>query len=128
MTDPGNGRDSHRGGADPGIVRSAELLTTGGLDSSLVDWGYYRHGYRQEHISYADAVDLARRGDGLVWIGLLEPTENQVALLGEEFGLHPLAVEDAVKAHQRPKLERYAAASDGTGVGDSGDTLFAVFK
>ncbi len=53
---------------------------------------------------------------GFAWIGLHEPTEAEFAVIAAEFGLHPLAVEDAVHAHQRPKLERYD------------DTLFTVFK
>jgi magnesium transporter len=54
--------------------------------------------------------------DAFVWIGLYQPGEDEFADIANEFSLHPLAVEDAVTAHQRPKLERY------------GDTLFAVFK
>ena len=56
------------------------------------------------------------RDGGFAWIGLHEPTEAEFAGIAAEFGLHPLAVEDAVHAHQRPKLERYD------------DTLFTVFK
>jgi magnesium transporter len=64
-----------------------------------------------------DAVERVRKtDDGFVWLGLHEPTEREFAGIAELFGLHPLAVEDAVEAHQRPKLERY------------GETLFAVFK
>jgi magnesium transporter len=53
---------------------------------------------------------------GFVWIGLHEPTEAELSGIAERFDLHPLAVEDAVHAHQRPKLERYD------------DMLFVVFK
>ncbi|WP_374194094.1 CorA family divalent cation transporter [Streptomyces sp. MBT97] len=49
-------------------------------------------------------------------VGLHEPTNDEFAGIAELFDLHPLAVEDAVEAHQRPKVERY------------GETLFAVFK
>ena len=59
---------------------------------------------------------MRRRGTGFVWIGLHEPDEAQLNVLAETFGLHELAVEDAVHAHQRPKLERY------------GSTLFMVLK
>jgi len=52
----------------------------------------------------------------MAWIGLYRPDESLVASLAEEFALHELAVEDAIVAHQRPKLERYD------------DSLFAVFK
>lgn len=49
---------------------------------------------------------LAEHG-GMAWIGLYRPTKGEMAAVAEEFGLHELAVEDAVSAHQRPKLERY---------------------
>jgi magnesium transporter len=52
----------------------------------------------------------------LAWIGLYRPDRRELASLAQEFGLHELAVEDAIQAHQRPKLERY------------GDTLFLVLK
>ncbi len=58
----------------------------------------------------------AHAGDAFVWIGLHEPTEKEFDLVTEEFGLHPLAVEDALNAHQRPKLEVYD------------DSLFVVLK
>ena len=51
-----------------------------------------------------------------MWIGLHEPTPAEFTAVSVEFELHPLAVEDAIKAHQRSKLERY------------GDCLFLVFK
>jgi magnesium transporter len=89
-----------------------------GVGSAVVDWALYDDGKRRDDVtSYADAVARARHGGGFVWIGLFEPTEQQLAGVAEEFDLHPLAVEDAVTAeHQRPKLERYD------------DSLFAVFK
>lgn len=49
-----------------------------------------------------------RRGQGFVWLDLLEPDEQDMQVLIEEFGLHPLAIEDALHEHQRPKLDRYA--------------------
>lgn len=60
--------------------------------------------------------DVARERGGLAWIRLYEPDEKDLASVADEFGLHPLAVEDTIKAHQRAKLERY------------GDTLFVVLK
>ena len=58
----------------------------------------------------------AGRRQAFVWIGLHEPDEHQMQAVADVFGLHELAVEDAVHAHQRPKLERYD------------DTLFLVLK
>jgi magnesium transporter len=59
---------------------------------------------------------LDEKPGALAWIGLYRPESSLLAELAEEFGLHPLAIEDAVVAHQRPKLERY------------GETLFMVLK
>jgi magnesium transporter len=42
-----------------------------------------------------------------IWLDLRDPDRSDLAVLSEEFGLHPLAVEDAVQQHQRPKLDRY---------------------
>ncbi|MGW7404540.1 magnesium/cobalt transporter CorA [Streptomyces sp. NPDC054833] len=84
----------------------------------IVDCAIYRDGHRMEGPDdFSDALAEARaRGDSFLWIGLYEPTENEFDLVTEEFGLHPLAVEDALKAHQRPKLEVYD------------DSLFVVLK
>ncbi|MEV6169990.1 magnesium and cobalt transport protein CorA [Streptomyces sp. NPDC051954] len=88
------------------------------LGSSVVNCVTYRDGARD--LAGGDLVDAVQRvrkhGDGFVWLGLHEPTDQEFAGIAELFDLHPLAVEDAIEAHQRPKLEPY------------GDTLFAVFK
>ncbi|MFF8945042.1 magnesium and cobalt transport protein CorA [Streptomyces sp. NPDC014864] len=88
------------------------------LGSSVVNCVMYRDGSRvPEAGDVVEAVARVRKaGDGFVWLGLHEPTDQEFAGIAELFDLHPLAVEDAVEAHQRPKLERY------------GETLFAVFK
>jgi magnesium transporter len=100
-----------------GAPTPLDLVGSGKLDGALVDWAYYRDGRRDTWIgSYVEALTRARRGDGFVWIGLFQPNEQQLAVIGSEFGLHALALEDAAEAHQRPKLERY------------GETLFAVLK
>ncbi|MGH3327147.1 MAG: magnesium/cobalt transporter CorA [Streptomycetales bacterium] len=78
----------------------------------IVDCALYRQGRRaEEPADISDALDAARAaGNAFVWLGLYEPTHEELDLVAREFGLHPLAVEDAVKAHQRPKLERYEGA------------------
>ena len=84
----------------------------------IVDKAIYCNGVR-ETISgdISDAFGNARvRGDCFLWIGLHEPTQEEFDLITSEVKLHPLAVEDAIHAHQRPKLERYD------------DTLFIVLK
>lgn len=77
----------------------------------IVDCALYRDGVRVPlEVSSDDlgAVRDARRGNGdFVWVGLHEPDEAELDRVTELFGLHPLAVEDALHAHQRPKLERY---------------------
>ncbi|MEU0171520.1 magnesium and cobalt transport protein CorA [Streptomyces iakyrus] len=83
----------------------------------IVDCAIYREGQRTEGPEdLSDALGEARTAGGFVWIGLHEPTEGEFDHVTREFGLHPLAVEDALKAHQRPKLEVYD------------DSLFVVLK
>src|SRR6476469_8485471 len=54
------------------------------------------------------AIDWVRsRGRGFVWIGLHEPDTDEMSVIADLFGLHELAVEDAVHAYQRPKMDRY---------------------
>ncbi|MER6126980.1 magnesium and cobalt transport protein CorA [Streptomyces sp. NPDC001795] len=88
------------------------------LGSTVVNCVVYRDGVRQPLVeSVEEAVRQVRKHrHGFVWLGLHEPTEEEFAGVAELFGLHPLAVEDAVHAHQRPKVEQYD------------DVLFAVFK
>jgi len=77
----------------------------------IVDNAIYVDGRRAaEPHSLQETYEAWRESRGFAWIGLHKPTEDEFASVAEEFGLHPLAIEDAVKAHQRPKLERY----DGT--------------
>src|SRR5215217_4882032 len=77
----------------------------------IVDSAIYVDGRRAaEPASLQETYEACRKQHGLAWIGLYEPTEEEFSSVAQEFGLHPLAVEDAVEAHQRPKLERY----DGT--------------
>ncbi|GAA1864453.1 magnesium/cobalt transporter CorA [Actinomadura bangladeshensis] len=84
----------------------------------IVDKAIYAGGTRSDiDGDISDAFDLAREdGDCFLWIGLYEPDEDEFELVKDELNLHPLAAEDAVSAHQRPKMERY------------GDTLFVVLK
>jgi len=54
------------------------------------------------------ARDLQRAGtEAFAWVGLYEPDHHQLQAVADVYGLHELAVKDAVRAHQRPKLERY---------------------
>ena len=98
------------------------------LAAFVVDCAVYVDGRRLEgRWSHREAIEeVRRREEGFVWVGLHEPDAEQITDIAEAFGLHPLAVEDAVHAHQRPKIERYTGASGATG--DCDDTLFSVFK
>ncbi len=88
----------------------------------IVDCAVYRGGSRLElpggRSDYVSARRVARdKEGGFVWIGLHEPSEDEMSAVARAFTLHPLAVEDALAAHQRPKLERYP-----------GDHVFMVLK
>ncbi|QBR91138.1 magnesium/cobalt transporter CorA [Nocardioides euryhalodurans] len=76
----------------------------------IVDSALYRRGTRVPvECDVADLATMRERcepGD-FVWVGLHEPDLGELAKVANAFQLHPLAVEDAVNAHQRPKLERY---------------------
>ena len=88
------------------------------VERSMVDAGLYLGGRRigsPETVSSACSM-LRETPGAMAWIGLFRPSEAQFRPVAEEFGLHEVAVEDAIVAHQRPKLERY------------GDTLFVVLR
>jgi magnesium transporter len=84
----------------------------------IVDCAVYEDGERRaDDLDLSEAWSAARGSSGaFVWIGLKEPTEEEFEAVRREFDLHELAVEDAITAHQRPKLELYD------------DTLFMVLK
>lgn len=88
------------------------------LPDHVVDCAIYVDGLRQpgqwNHVTAL--AEVRRRGEGYVWMGLHAPDEAEMTSVAATFGLHELAAEDAVHAHQRPKLERYD------------DTLFMVLK
>ena len=76
----------------------------------VVDCAIYVDGIRQAPVTPEDALEEASRLGGFVWLGMYEPTEEELTAISARYGLHPLAVEDAVYAHQRPKLEHYDGA------------------
>jgi magnesium transporter len=84
----------------------------------VVNAAVYRDGIR---VATPDSLaatfrQLREHPDGMAWIGLHRPNESELHSLAQEFDLHPLSIEDALEAHQRPKLERY------------GETLFVVLR
>ncbi len=84
----------------------------------IVDCALYHRGSREAvGDDLSDALATARtQGESFVWLGLHEPTTEELDHVADEFKLHPLAIEDAVKAHQRPKVEEYD------------DSMFVVLK
>jgi magnesium transporter len=86
-------------------------------DVVIVDRAIYREGRRVAEPADLTAMAAAcRDGGGMAWIGLYRPTAEEFVAVTHEFDLHELAVEDAVNAHQRSKLERY------------GETVFCVLR
>jgi magnesium transporter len=74
----------------------------------IVDQAVYRDGHRMHCGDLSDELEMLRRKEnGFIWIGLKDPTDAEFALVNDELQLHPLAVEDAVKGNQRPKIETY---------------------
>jgi hypothetical protein len=68
----------------------------------------YRNGVLEaEGFPVADISDRLAEAGTVVWLDLCVPDQDDLAAVSEEFGLHPLAVEDAIHQHQRPKLDRY---------------------
>jgi len=75
---------------------------------TIIDNAVYVEGVRGvEPESLEQTFESLTEQGGMAWIGLYRPTEEEMAAVAVEFGLHGLAVEDAISAHQRPKLERY---------------------
>jgi magnesium transporter len=111
------------------LIRRRPRRTTGQQDpgghavenvsrSGLVDAAVYSAGCRTcSPKSLAETfTQLRDEPGGMAWIGLYRPDPSELSTLAAEFDLHPLAIEDAITAHQRPKLERYGA------------TLFVVLR
>ncbi|MFG2532540.1 magnesium and cobalt transport protein CorA [Streptomyces sp. NPDC048516] len=109
--------------AGPSPARATDASDTAGQPpaeaaGSVINAVLYRDGHRvSTHDTLAEAFRQQRATSGtLAWIGLHRPSRDELLALATEFDLHPLAVEDALEAHQRPKLERY------------GGTLFVVLR
>jgi len=112
---PADGGPTPDGDVPPSAV--APDVPARGIDEVIGDCAVYADGRRRPGVVPLHAAGTAARAaDGFVWLGLQQPTADEIAVVAEEFGLPELAVEDAVKAHQRPKLETYA------------DVVFAVIK
>lgn len=98
-------------------ARPAAVGAPRSVETVIGDCAVYEDGLRRPgRVPLAGSSGLVAAPGSFVWVGLQQPSAREVAAVAEEFGLPPLAVEDAVKAHQRPKLEVY------------GDVVFAVLK
>lgn len=82
----------------------------------LINCVAYQEGKKLSDIPVGDISEYIKLEDTFVWVALRDPGVADIALMQEEFGLHELAVEDALRGHQRPKLEEY------------GDSLFVVVQ
>ena len=71
----------------------------------------YGGGKAHQHADPSSIATLAGGSDGLLWVDLVDPDEDDLSCLQEQFDLHPLAIEDVRKHHQRPKLEQYPTHS-----------------
>jgi magnesium transporter len=85
-------------------------------EAGVVAAGVYSGGRRILDIRIEESGDWAKKPGHVVWIGLHEPGEELLRRVQRQFGLHELAIEDALHAHQRPKIEQY------------GDSLFVVAR
>ena len=96
---------------------TSSTVRSDGPPHGVVDNAIYVGGRRTDTPTDLDSTfALLRERQGMAWIGLYRPTAEEIRAVASEFAMHPLAVEDAISAHQRPKLERY------------GDLLFAVLR
>jgi magnesium transporter len=87
------------------------------MPAMIVDNAIYVEGKRAaDSRSLEETYQACRNQQGIAWIGLYKPTAEEFESVAQEFGLHLLSVEDALDAHQRPKLERY------------GETVFVVLR
>ncbi len=82
----------------------------------LINCVAYQEGKKLCDIPVEDISEFLKQDDTFVWVALRDPAPADITLMQEEFGLHELAVEDALRGHQRPKLEEY------------GDSLFVVVQ
>jgi magnesium transporter len=87
-----------------------------GAEPGLINARAYADGKCVSDIAIDEAGAWVMRPGHMVWIGLFEPSQDVLRRVQAQFGLHPLAIEDAGKAHQRPKLEQY------------GESLFVVAR
>ena len=90
------------------VVIHLKFIRVGEDAPMIVDYALYQNGLRyNEPSNLGELISKARTEGGFVWLGLAEPTEAEFEKIAADFQIHPLAVEDAVAAHQRPKFEEF---------------------
>src|ERR1700749_2090483 len=90
------------------MLVKAELPVTGpGHEIGVVNSAVYARGAKLADVPIGEAGEWSKRSGHVVWIGLIEPSNDLLQRVQRQFNLHPLAIEDAAKAHQYPKLEQY---------------------
>ncbi|RIX27390.1 magnesium and cobalt transport protein CorA [Sphingomonas edaphi] len=67
----------------------------------------YRNGHRVREVSIDEKIESAEQKSEFAWIGIADPSEEEMSKLAANYDLHPLAVEDAIKANQLPKIDVY---------------------
>lgn len=82
----------------------------------ILDNAVYVDGRRSAPCSLEQTYEACRERGGFAWVGLYEPSRKEFESVAGEFGLHEQAIKDAIRSHQRPKVERY------------GDSLFVVLR
>jgi magnesium transporter len=108
----GTGPDASRGqvtfrGRDAATV-AASAIAQSSPTSCQARTRLYRKGKLElEGFPVGDISEYLRDHSAVIWLDLSDPDRGDLAVLSDEFGLHPLAVEDAVQEHERPKLDRY---------------------
>jgi magnesium transporter len=102
--------------SDGGAPAAAPTVGAGGTAPGVVTCAAYAAGRRVADVALDEIQGVLGRAEGFVWIGLYEPDEALLRVVQRAFGLHDLAIEDAHRAHQRPKLEQYP------------DSLFVVLR
>jgi magnesium transporter len=94
-------------GEDPATVAGSAISVATPTRCQTRTRLYRRGQLEAEGFPVADISDHLEDDSSVIWLDLRDPDREDLAVLSEEFGLHPLAVEDAIHEHERPKLDRY---------------------
>jgi magnesium transporter len=90
------------------VLTKPELpVTASGRELGVVNSVVYAGGSKVADVPIEKAGEWSKRPGHVVWIGLIEPSDDLLQRVQRQFDLHPLAIEDAAEAHQHPKLEQY---------------------